>query len=170
MVARPANVNRLFSTCSASQQWKRPDMEMKYYTDPEWRRHYIDVKLAIRRRRLQNDPEERDRLTARSKAWRLQNGGTEFFKRKHRLIKWCFRHSWVRQKLPWKTHMPEVYGEKVEHRCTGCTFVRKNGSKLWWRHIDQARVTNSLILAWMVWALLNSTCAVLVISRTVGRT
>jgi len=138
LVARPANNNHLFSTCNASQQWKRPDQEMKYYTDPVWRRHLLDTSLANHHHRCQNDLEERERLKARSKAWRLQNKATESQKRTHRLTMWCYKHSWVHQKLPWKNYAPELYGKKVEHHCTGCGHIQLHGHKLWWHRTNRS--------------------------------
>jgi hypothetical protein len=131
----PAIDNRLFSTCSTFQQWKRPDKAAKYYNDPEWRRHWLDMTDAARLRRLQYDPEPRDRKLAQARAWHLRNNN-DSYKRQARLRRWCYIYSWVRDQLPWKAYKPELYESKVQHHCTGCVFIPKTGYKLWWRHIN----------------------------------
>ena len=47
------------------------------------------------------------------------------------------RHDWVRERLPWKTHTPVVYQEKVQHTCSTCLIPRYGGvAKLWWASHD----------------------------------
>jgi hypothetical protein len=137
LATRPATDNRLFSTCRTLQKWTRADMEIKYYTDPEWRRRMLDRTEAARLRRLQNSSEPRDRNLATAKAWRLRNSN-DSFKRLARLRKWCYVYDWVRDQLPWKAYKPELYESKVQHHCTGCVFIPKTGYKLWWRHINRS--------------------------------
>jgi hypothetical protein len=137
LATRPAIDNRLFSTCRTAQQWQRPDKEMKYYNDPEWRRRWLDMTDAARLRRLQYDPEARDRKLAQSRAWYTQHGKGEYLRFK-RLLEWCYRHDWIRHNLPWKTRRPKLYLTQVEHHCTGCGHTEKNGFKLWWRQINRS--------------------------------
>ena len=37
------------------------------------------------------------------------------------------------KKLPWKTHTPILYPEKVEHECSKCVVTRHGGFKMWWK-------------------------------------
>lgn len=46
---------------------------------------------------------------------------------------WIRRHQWVRDSLPWKSHLPILYPEKVKHECSKCFLTRFGGAKLWWR-------------------------------------
>ncbi|THZ58313.1 hypothetical protein D6C86_06451 [Aureobasidium pullulans] len=42
-------------------------------------------------------------------------------------------HSWMRESLPWKTHVPVLYEDKVEHNCGKCLVSRHGGLKFWWQ-------------------------------------
>lgn len=137
LVARPATDNRLFSTCNESQQWGLQNRE-KYYTDPEYRRRRIDQIIAAEQRRLQKEPNFRKRKAAYKRLWHLEHAREESVRRANRFIMWCYKKSWIRQNLPWKSHIPKMYEEKVEHYCTACKFVHKNGYRLWWQHMDQS--------------------------------
>ncbi|CAD0084394.1 unnamed protein product [Aureobasidium vineae] len=39
--------------------------------------------------------------------------------------------------LPWKTHRPLYYPEKVRHFCQGCDDKRLDGLRFWWVRLDQ---------------------------------
>ncbi|CAD0097678.1 unnamed protein product [Aureobasidium mustum] len=43
------------------------------------------------------------------------------------------KHAWIREELPWKTHTPILYPEKVEHECSSCVVTRHGGFKMWWK-------------------------------------
>jgi hypothetical protein len=98
----------------------------------------IDASLASRNRRRQEEPEFRDRMVAASKAWYYQSAKEESYGRTRRLLRWCYDYDWVRHKLPWKNFRPRLYAEKVEHNCSGCKFMRKNGFRLWWVPSDRS--------------------------------
>lgn len=44
-------------------------------------------------------------------------------------------HSWMRESLPWKTHVPVLYEDKVEHNCGKCLVSRHGGLKFWYVRI-----------------------------------
>lgn len=53
-----------------------------------------------------------------------------------RLHFWCLHYSWVRDELPWETHVPVVYPEKVHKQCFGCDRLKKGGGvRLWWERL-----------------------------------
>lgn len=43
------------------------------------------------------------------------------------------KHAWIREELPWKTHIPILYPEKVDHKCSKCVVTRHSGFKMWWK-------------------------------------
>jgi hypothetical protein len=44
----------------------------------------------------------------------------------------CVRHrAWFREDLPWKSHVPLWYEEKVINTCSRCTVTRHGGGRLW---------------------------------------
>lgn len=45
---------------------------------------------------------------------------------------WCVSHDWVREELPWETHLPVLYPEKVHKQCSGCDHLKPGGGvRLW---------------------------------------
>lgn len=46
---------------------------------------------------------------------------------------WVRHNQWARESVPWKTHVPVVYDEKVSHECEKCFVTRHGGLKLWWQ-------------------------------------
>lgn len=46
-------------------------------------------------------------------------------------------HAWLCERLPWKTHKPVFYEDKVQHACSTCLIPRYGGAhKLWWASYD----------------------------------
>ena len=121
--------------------------------DPVKRRAQMDRHNEIKRLRRQSDPDwlRRERQTVRNSVrrakWRETNRETvleylrEFCKQRyahdprHKLRKrmhdLAMAHAWFREKLPWKSHVPIRYDEKVQHSCEKCIVTRFGGFKLW---------------------------------------
>ncbi|KAI5209699.1 hypothetical protein E4T38_02238 [Aureobasidium subglaciale] len=43
------------------------------------------------------------------------------------------QHAWAMEDLPWKTHVPVLYEQRVQHKCGKCLVSRHGGVKMWWR-------------------------------------
>lgn len=54
------------------------------------------------------------------------------------MTNWSHRHAWFGQDLPWKSHQPVSYNERIEHYCEGCKWTVKGGRKLWWKQIQSS--------------------------------
>lgn len=47
------------------------------------------------------------------------------------------RNAFMRERLPWKSHTPVLYQDKVQHTCSTCLVPRMaGGCKLWWASHD----------------------------------
>lgn len=55
------------------------------------------------------------------------------FKLRSRMHNLVLTSAWVRELLPWRTHTPILYPEKVEHTCAKCLVTRHSGFKMWWK-------------------------------------
>jgi hypothetical protein len=53
------------------------------------------------------------------------------YRRRKILLRWCSAYSWLREQLPWKSHQPIYYSQRVEHFCYGCKWTRASGARLW---------------------------------------
>lgn len=132
---------------------KRLDRQIEQFrvrmADPNLREGYN----AMRRARYRNNVEtQRERARLRYETWREQNPEEykEWRRRNKlaclhqqatdprfgftkRLHGWCVNQDWVREELPWKTHVPVVYPVKVHKPCYGCTHLKQGGGvRLWW--------------------------------------
>ena len=107
----------------------------KLTTDPEYLRRFREQQRAWRNSNLESlhHPKylERRKLEAKRLQERIQIDPA--FALVRRSPTWITRHQWVRENLPWKTHYPVCYPEKVEHDCTKCLISRYGGAKLWWK-------------------------------------
>lgn len=57
----------------------------------------------------------------------------ETLSRKEKIVAWCRNHDWVRQ-LPWPTHRPLLFEQKMELRCTNCLYAKRRPLLLWWQN------------------------------------
>lgn len=129
-------------------QRKRLDEQMKRHLLPVLREKRNAMRMA---RYYKNPQDERERERLRRKTQREQNpAGYQVLQKRHylarirkqandprygfvkRLHGWCMKYDWVREELPWETHVPVVYSEKVSKQCSGCThYTVAKGLKLW---------------------------------------
>ncbi|CAD0111253.1 unnamed protein product [Aureobasidium uvarum] len=56
---------------------------------------------------------------------------------RRRLQRWVAHHLDFMSSLPWKTHRPLYYPEKVRHFCQGCNGERLDGLRSGWVRLDQ---------------------------------
>ncbi|KEQ59291.1 uncharacterized protein M437DRAFT_57362 [Aureobasidium melanogenum CBS 110374] len=104
---------------------------VKYHTDPEFRRRYLDHNAEYRKERRLRDPEYHKKANAQSKKCVSQNRNNEDFRRRETLLDWIKRSKSAQTDLPWKSYRPELYPERITHLCTGCN-VRDYRARLWW--------------------------------------
>lgn len=52
--------------------------------------------------------------------------------RKQKIFVWCRSHDWIRQ-LPWPTHQPLSFEQKMELHCTNCLWAKRRPLRLWWQ-------------------------------------
>jgi hypothetical protein len=116
----------------AHQKRSNELQRQKLTTDPEFLRNY-------RRRVRAYDYANRQRLdrasyyqmAAKRERQRVLSDPAHALNRA--IPQWIRRHQWIRESLPWKTHLPIVYPEKVNHECSKCLVTRHGGAMLWWQ-------------------------------------
>lgn len=103
------------------------------YPDEDARKAAYKCQAECHKTRYHNNPVYRAKqiAQARSRHHRHKNDA-------HRslyvtLSDWSRRYEWVRDDLPWKTHVPLWHKSSVEHYCYGCDWTRSGGARLWWR-------------------------------------
>jgi hypothetical protein len=47
------------------------------------------------------------------------------------MYRWVTRYAWFREQLPWKSHQPILFAQKLRHVCASCRKSRSDGSQLW---------------------------------------
>jgi len=52
--------------------------------------------------------------------------------RRYKISNWCWAHDWIRQ-LPWPTHQPQFFEQKMELHCTDCLWSKRRALRLWWQ-------------------------------------
>jgi hypothetical protein len=115
--------SRLFSLCQAPQNWYRKlDADARKAVIERAARAY-NVRLA--------DPVIREAVLGRQ---RLEYQKDGHIRRRKTFLRWCSRKPWLREQLPWKTHRPMYYDQRVEHDCVGCHWPKSSGSRLWYVH------------------------------------
>ncbi|CAD0098436.1 unnamed protein product [Aureobasidium mustum] len=114
----------------------------KMRQDPDaWRKRIDQTIPHIERWR--QDPDNRARIHAARDRFREARMEDERYKFYVRLKNWCYKYSWVREQLPWKSYQPVLYDNKVEHHCDGCNWTRLGGKKLWWKKIETSPAADS---------------------------
>lgn len=124
---------RCFSVCHGAQA--KEDFARLRQEDPEAYRQYLD-KAAANKRRWLEKPGNAAKMREYTRLHHLAHRGDKrgiFYKH---LLNWGKRFAWFRDTLPWKSHRPVFYDDRVEHYCEGCGWTEKNGKKLWWRRIQ----------------------------------
>lgn len=103
------------------------------YPDDEARRAYYKQQIEYKTARYNSDPLFRARQQKYQHKHYASLKNDDIWQLYFRLRDWTRGHEWVRAQLPWKTHVPLLYADKVEHYCHGCDWTRNGGRQLWWR-------------------------------------
>lgn len=102
-------------------------------TKPELFLLLREKQSAVDRKQYATVAKYRAARRERSKAWYEAQKHNDNYHRRNRIYLWLFtvKHSkpWMKD-LPWKTHRPVAYTEKVSHYCAGCGYHRL-GLKAW---------------------------------------
>jgi hypothetical protein len=106
--------------------------KIKLTTDPEFLRTYRErTRSYYERVRKATDLTHRNQKAAEQARQRWKSDPVYQLTRVIPLN--LRRHQWLRASVPWKTHLPIVYDEKVHHDCSKCLVTRWGGAKLWWQ-------------------------------------
>jgi hypothetical protein len=136
----PANVDLSDSVKRKTENDKHAEyFRLKRRTDPEWalRRQASEQRATTKlqakwteeryQQCLQYNREHRLKKLAEGPEYRFK----EWFNSVVR------KYGWMRERLPWKTHTPVLYEEKVQHTCNTCLIPKFGGAfKLWWASHD----------------------------------
>jgi hypothetical protein len=122
----------------------RPEKHAQYYrmkcrTDPEWtlaRRRIAREATAKYAASLTEGQYQQYILNKRETNQQRYREDPEY-KLRQWLTVTIRSHAWLRERLPWKTHKPVFYEDKVQHACSTCLIPRYGGAyKLWWASHD----------------------------------
>jgi hypothetical protein len=106
----------------------------KYATDPVWRRKFLTVNSACKSARRISDPEWRARICQQKiQVYHAKYREDQYFPIKSALRSWIYKAPATRDRLSWKSHVPVLTAEKVEHHCASCHIRVRGGNKLWWQ-------------------------------------
>jgi hypothetical protein len=107
---------------------------LKYATDPVWRLKHLAVKSACQSARYISDPEWRARNRQQKiQVYNAKYREDQYFPIKSALRSWIYKAPTTRDRLSWKSHVPVLTAEKVEHHCASCRMRVRGGYKLWWQ-------------------------------------
>jgi len=104
----------------------------RYRNDEVRIAHYKQI-AGYKKTRYDNDPLFREASRQKRRDLHAKRKNDETYQLYIYLKNWLRNHQWVREDLPWKSHIPLLYGHKVEHYCHGCDWTKIGGIQLWWR-------------------------------------
>jgi len=113
--------------------------QMKRLTDAEWtlQARKRDHHYSTKHKASWTEDHARYVLQRNAEVRRTKRAEDAEFRFKEWLSGVVRRHVWIRERLPWKTHTPVLYQDKVRHTCSTCLVPRLNGAyKLWWASHD----------------------------------
>jgi hypothetical protein len=113
--------------------------QLKRRTDPEWalRRQAIERRADKNHRAKWDEERYQQQLQYYREHRRTKIAKDPQFRLKLWVRSILRRHSWVRERLPWKSYTPVHYEDKVQHTCHTCLIPRRGGAfKLWFASHD----------------------------------
>lgn len=136
VVGRPAFLTRPLIPLRLASSYDR-EVYLERKSDPKtWESELLRSSIYKRNRYIE-DLEYRNKVNsivrARHKRLWKKDGP---YRRISMMAKWIRMHAWVREQLPWKSHRPVLYPQKVVRSCTRCNVTRRDGLKIWWESIE----------------------------------
>ncbi|KAI4761732.1 hypothetical protein E4T52_06034 [Aureobasidium sp. EXF-3400] len=130
----------LYRMLRASQGRITKEFYASLQAEPELFLRFREQKSVTESKHYATDAKYRAARIKKAKAWNEAHKHDEDFTRRQKIYNWCFRresfkrHPWTKN-LPWTTHRPVVYTDKVSHYCAGCGCHRL-GYKAWWQSME----------------------------------
>jgi hypothetical protein len=115
------------------------DRRLKRSTDPEWAlREQAIRRRADKKYRAKWDEEcDQQKLRYYREHQRIKFATDPQFRLNQWVNSLLRKHSWVRERLPWKSYTPVCYEDKVQHTCHTCLIPKRGGAfKLWFASHD----------------------------------
>lgn len=104
--------------------------------DPERYKRNLLRKSTWSRNKYQNNSEFRSSRQSRDKLRKERLRQTsEVYSRQTLVQSWARRYTWFREQLPWKSHRPILFAQKLKQVCASCRISRSDGSVLWWKKL-----------------------------------
>lgn len=137
---QPCAYLRLFSTSCINHTTKAEFAKIK--ADPEKYKRQKFLSAIWKRNRYKNDPKylEKCLLANRLNQAKLRET-SETHRRYSAMSRWARRHTWFREQLPWRSHLPVVFSKRMEHSCASCGTSRLDGTRLWWKSLGSESYT-----------------------------
>lgn len=146
------NISRLFSSFHTVKAYPVDPAEkkarydrmmehrrMKRLTDPEWTLHAraVSLKYYTKHKSKWTDEHRQSIYQKSAESTRRRCAEDPEYKLRAWLPTAVRHNAFVRERLPWKSHTPVLYQDKVQHTCSTCLAPRMAGGyKLWWASHD----------------------------------
>jgi hypothetical protein len=105
---------------------------IKRQTDPEYAKRRRAADRDAHSRRSDHNGENRERILGYKREYSKKRYAQDPLFRLRAFMLDCVKmRVWFREDLPWKSHVPLWYEEKVQNTCSGCTVTRHGGGRLW---------------------------------------
>jgi hypothetical protein len=122
----------------------RNDKRNEYYrlkrrTDPDWalKRQARELKATTKTQAAWSEERYQQQLEYYREYHRTQLAKDPQYRSKIWLKEILRKHSWARERLPWKSYTPVLYEDKVQHTCHTCLIPKRGGAfKLWFANHD----------------------------------
>ncbi|KEQ61286.1 uncharacterized protein M437DRAFT_52069 [Aureobasidium melanogenum CBS 110374] len=109
----------------------------KMQAKPDILRVFLAQRRAAQKQKYQTVTKFRTARIRIAKDWYQAHKQDDSYRRRCNMYLWCFhptfRRPWI-DHLPWPTHRPLAYRQKVAHCCAECG-TRHSGLKSWWQSV-----------------------------------
>jgi len=119
-----------------SQKEKTADELARYNSDPVYREYRVEtMRLRDKKWRAQNPGAHAEHLRQRRLVGAARRADDPRYNFRMHLHGWLLHNACAQTELPWKAHVPVVYGEKVLRKCAGRDRLPHFGAnRLWYVH------------------------------------
>lgn len=132
LVGRPACFIRPLAFLRLASSYNR-ETYLTLKSDPEKWKTKLSRNSFYIHRRYTEDPDFRNKRISESLSRHKKSYQTnEKYRNRRIMTGWIVKYTWFREHLPWKSHHPVLYSQKVVHTCTRCGVTRRDGLKIWW--------------------------------------
>jgi hypothetical protein len=105
---------------------------IKRQTDPEWAKNHRDKNRSAIYRISKWREDNRQHLLEYSRTRWKEHYAQDPIAKLRRVVHYSTKDfAWFSESLPWKSHVPVRYEEKVQHKFAKCVLTKHGGFRLW---------------------------------------